>query len=73
MKLQIWTIYKQPSDYPDSYVARLFEVDCDGPRPTGSIVIAETLDRLRIEMEIMGLVKLDRSPEDDSVIVETWL
>ena len=71
--LRMWTIYKHPKDYPKSYVARLFEVDADGPRPTGSIVVAATLDRLQYEMEEMGLVKLMRSPEDDPVIVETWL
>ena len=71
--LRMWTVYRHPKDYPSKYVARLFEVDSDGPRPTGSIVIAETLERLREEMMQMGLVMLTRSPGDDPVIVETWL
>lgn len=71
--LRMWTIYQHPNDYPDLYVARLFEVDGNGSRPTGSIVIAETLDRLREEMIHMGLTPINRSPEDDPVIVETWL
>jgi len=72
--LRLWTIYKHPKDFPDSYVARQFEVTPDqGARPTASIVIASSLEFLREQMMDMGLVKLARSPEDDPVIVETWL
>lgn len=71
--LRMWTVYKHPRDYPKSFVARLFEVDADGVRPTPNIVIAATLERLQDEMMEMGLVKLMRNPNDDPVIVETWL
>jgi hypothetical protein len=71
--LRMWTVYRHPRDYPDKYVARLFEIDADGPRVTGSIVIADGLERLQDEMMQMGLVKLMRNAEDDPVIVETWL
>lgn len=71
--LRMWTVYKHPTDYPEDYVARLFEVDADGPRPTPSIVIAPTLEFLREQMMDMGLVMLTRSPEDEPQIVETWL
>jgi hypothetical protein len=71
--LRMWSVYRHPRDYPDKFVARLFEVDAAGSRATGSIVIAEKLERLQDEMMQMGLVKLMRSPGDDPVIVETWL
>ncbi len=71
--LRMWTVYRHPRDYPDKYVARLWEHDADGPRATGSIVIADELERLQDEMMMTGLVKLMRRPEDDPVIVETWL
>ena len=38
---------EHPLDYPDSYVARRFEVDGDGPVPTQSIIIMDSLDDLR--------------------------
>jgi hypothetical protein len=70
----MWTVYDSPSDYPGQFVARLFEVDGDGPRATGSMVVADDIEKLRNMFEFeMGLVKLMRSPEDDPVIVETWL
>lgn len=71
--LRMWTIYKHPKDYPDSYVARLWEADAGGPRMTASVVIASSLEFLREQMMDMGLVKLDRQPDDDPVIVEVWL
>ena len=67
--LSIWVIYGYPTDFPDKVVARCWI----GQEPTGSIIIADTLDRVRQEMIEMGLVKLDRMPGDDPKIVETWL
>jgi len=71
--LRMWTVYKHPSDYPNDYVARLFEVDADGPRATASIVISPSLEFLREQMMDMRLVCLTRDEGDDPVIVETWL
>jgi hypothetical protein len=74
MSLAMWTVYKNPSDYPDKYVARRFDVDGDGPKPSASIIIAESLEVLRETLEFeLHLSCLDRSPGDDPVIVETWL
>jgi hypothetical protein len=71
--LRLWTIYRHPSDYPDKYVARLFEVKGTGPRPTESIVIAPDLETLRAQMMEMKLTKMDRMKDDDPVIVEVWI
>jgi hypothetical protein len=61
--LRVWTIYKHPKDYPNSYVARLFEVDADGPKPTASIVIASSLEFLREQMmDGYGLGQPDPQP-----------
>jgi hypothetical protein len=67
--VRLWTIYKHPLDYPQSYVARLFE----GERPTGSIVVAPTLALLRDQMIAMWLTRIPRQPADDPVIVEVWV
>jgi len=72
--LAMWTVYKHPKDYPNDYVARRFEVDARGPRPTESIIISETLETLRDVLAFeMHLTPLDRNEGDDPVIVETWL
>jgi hypothetical protein len=66
--LNIWTIFDRPSDFPDSYVARVFEYD----KPTATI-IKGTLPRLRKSFRLCGLTCLTRCKDDDPVIVETWL
>lgn len=72
--LAMWTVYDHPADYPDKFVARRFEVDRTGPRVTDSIIIADDIETIRDVLQFeMHLVKLMRSPEDDPVIMETWL
>lgn len=72
--LAMWTVYDHPTDYPDKFVARLFEVDRNGARVTPSILVADDIETIRDILQFeLHLVKLMRSPEDDPVIVETWL
>jgi len=73
-KLAIWTVYEHPADYPDKFVARRFDVDASGARPSASILVAPDLETLRDILAFeLHLVKLMRSPEDQPHIVETWL
>jgi hypothetical protein len=70
----MWTIYDHPSDFPDKYVARLFEVDAGGPRPTDNFIAVSDVEELRqMFLEHFALTCISRSPEDDPKIVETWL
>jgi hypothetical protein len=71
--LQMWTVYDHPRDFPNSYVARCFDVDGSGPRATDNIMVSPSLDALRDMLAARGLTALCRSPEDDPKIVETWL
>jgi hypothetical protein len=65
----IWTVYKQPRDYPNSYVARLWH----GEKPTDSIVVAPDLESLRELLAEMNLTPIPRWADDDPCIVEVWL
>ncbi|MGL5878081.1 MAG: hypothetical protein ACRC2V_09930 [Xenococcaceae cyanobacterium] len=65
----LWTIYKHPKDYPDSYVARKFV----GETPTDEVIVSKQLGTIQDELEALGLVKLASIPGDDPVIVETWM
>jgi hypothetical protein len=73
--LAMWTVYKHPTDYPDKYVARRFEVDASGPRATASVIIMDDLTALRetlcFEMYLTRFTP--RSENDDPKIVETWI
>lgn len=72
--LSMWTVYDHPSDYPEKFVARRFDVDKDGARPSASIIVAPDLETLRgILLCEMRLTCLTRNEGDDPCIVETWL
>lgn len=69
------TIYEHPRDYPDHFVARVWKI---GPSITesGEIRLADTLDEAR--QSVFALAPhadfcMERSPEDDPTIIETWL
>lgn len=71
--LRIWTIYDHPSDFPDMFVVRPHDV-----LPGGIVEWAEgygcpDIEVLREHMRMMGLTCIPRRPEDDPVIVESWL
>lgn len=62
-------IHKHPKDYPDKYVARLFNLT----RPTERILIRDTLEDLQKEVAKSGLFFAVRDEEDDPCIVGTWI
>lgn len=63
------TIYKNPKDFPDQYVARLFDIG----RPTGRFFAADTYEEVLKEIPTRGMVRIPRRPNDDPVIVEVWM
>jgi hypothetical protein len=73
MRLQLWTIYDRPSDYPSNFVARLSLVGAGGAQPTGRLLVSTDLDALRRQMMTWGLHCITRFAEDEPHIVEVWL
>lgn len=71
-KLSMWTVYDHPKDFPDGFIARRFEVDRDGPKPTMETITGE-LGAIRLAFVKAGLTRLTRNPEDEAQIVECWL
>ena len=61
-------IYSSPKDYPGKYIARLWDVNT----PTNIVAIAESLDEIR-KTKPADMVIMQRQPQDDPVIVETWI
>lgn len=66
--IPIIVVYKKPSDYPDKYVARLWNLD----KPTEVVIIKDTLAEVRSVIPA-GFFRLAPSVGDDPVIVETWI
>jgi hypothetical protein len=66
----LWTVYDSPKDYRGLFVARKFTL----AGPTPSVISSEDLGAIRDTLARMGLlVPMARSPEDDPVIIETWI
>jgi hypothetical protein len=71
----VWVIYDHPRDFPQHFVARK-QVAMEGyVVASGVFLLATDLERLRERLLTVqpGLVRLDRHPSDDPVIVETWI
>jgi len=69
--LPMWVLYSAPTDYPESWVARLW-VSLPNPQPTTVAIVAPTADEVRAQLP-PGLVRLERQPQDDPKISEVWL
>jgi hypothetical protein len=71
--LPIWTVYERPKDYSCGFVARMFEVTSQGPKPTGHVIKCLKLEPIQEKLERAGLTKLMRDETDQPQIVESWI
>ena len=74
--LKLWTVYFNPTDHPGQFVARRF----DGDKPTEEFHTARRIETVRRwifkDAKKFGQgtpVNLERAPNDDPCIVETWI
>ena len=71
--LIIWTVYDHPLDFPFGFVARAHRIEPGTSTPTDQAFSANTLEAVRNALTGMGLTRIERSPDDDPVIVESWI
>ena len=72
MILPLVTIYEKPADFPDEYVARIW--DGQGPRATNIIVKGKSVEELRKDIAAAGFkICYPRAAGDEPHIVETWM
>lgn len=69
VKVPIIAVYKNPTDYPDKYVARLWDI---GKKATYYIVVRDSLDEIRSEIPL-NFQRIPPHINDDPVLIETWL
>lgn len=67
--LPIITVYKGPEDYPDKYVARVFDLQ----RPTNLVAVADDYGGILEAIPTEDMARMQRDERDDPVIVETWI
>lgn len=71
-RLPLWTLYQHPDDRPGYYVARLF-FTLPATVATGYTIEAHELEPVRFRLAAMGFTPMQRSPEDEPHILETWI
>ena len=67
--IPIITVYAHPADYPDKFVARVWDTD----RPTNLAAIADTYEALLQAIPVNQMVRMAPDARDDPTIVETWI
>jgi hypothetical protein len=68
-QVPIIVVYKNTSDYPAKFVARLWNIN---NRPTKVVMIKDDIESIRNNIP-KTMTKLERSNVDDPVIIETWI
>lgn len=71
--MDLWTIYDHPTDYPDLYVARRWRIGAGVMIATGHVLGDTDIEKIRQNLYRRGLVRINRSPQDDPKIMEVWL
>lgn len=66
-KLPIITIYYNPLDYPNQYVARVFDLD----RPTQYAMVKDSQKEIT-DLIPYGLNRMERQADDQPHVVEVW-
>jgi len=66
----MWTIYDRPTDFPESYVVRLWWGVTPEPDAHSFPTLAEAREHVAIHG---GCFYIPRAPSDDPAVLETWL
>lgn len=66
----IWTIFDSPYDHPGKFVVRPYSIRQNAPLTHH--MVSDSLEGLRANLP-GGLIWMNRCPDDDARIVETWL
>lgn len=72
LDLPMIVVYEHPLDFPDSYVARVFNVSKSAVQPTDMIMLGATLEDIRGGIPD-GFFRMERCAMDDWQIVESWV
>lgn len=72
--MNLWVLTSRPRDHPDVEVlARRWQAEWGGLVPSTDVESYPSLAAARAAMLGRGLAPIPRAPEDDSVIIETWV
>lgn len=70
LRMPIIAVYHNTTDYPGTYVARVWDVNI----PTNVVMINQDLNKLQQDIrKHTAMVWLPRRPQDDTVLIGTWI
>ncbi len=64
----MWIVFEEPPAFPNQDVARLYRSYVD----TGEYVVGNTLNEGRAKLP-SGLMRMERSSQDDPLVRESWI
>jgi hypothetical protein len=73
--MEMYVVYERPKDYPQHFVLRKWYIGAvEGePLPDAEwFVLADTLAAIRTHIPL-GFIRLERDPNDEPQIVESWI
>ena len=71
--LTMFTVYERPTDYPNAYVVRRFEIRPGGPEAGRLLGVVDTLEQARALIPASADARLPRAADDPPQVVETWV
>lgn len=70
LKVPFVAVYGHPDDFPDKYVARIYELD----RATNTIMVKETLEEIEMDIkEHTAMTFIPRGTADAPSLVGVWM
>lgn len=70
IRMPIIAVYRSPQDYPEKYVARVFDMS----EPTDLVIVKEDFIELQRDIEQhTDMIWLSRTPKDVIELIGTWI
>ena len=69
LRMPVIGIYKNPDDYPDKYVARIF----DGGQASNTVVLSDSLEELMKDIDQTEMFFIERGKEDVPALVGAYM
>jgi endonuclease V-like protein UPF0215 family len=71
--LPMIVVYEKPTDFPEMFVARLFDIQAGAHRATEIAAMAETYGEVIEKIPWNDMFCIKRMLDDDPCIVESWI
>jgi len=71
--ISVWAVYDKPTDYPDRFVARRYQIAEGETTATEDVMISTDIEIIHHFMQKLNLFRTEPFENDDKKIIEVWL